>query len=692
MPYVNVAFPGVRLESLTYEVEDSHPLRPGTPVVAPLQTQWLLGVILDLDVEPPQGITVRRAYPLPFPYHIPEPLLHLGRWMARYYVCPLGTALQPILPEFVQNFRSYWVTLNEGQGRPKTLASLARRQGEAFWQQLMQDTQEGRARIRFPDLQLPQVADLPIEVPQVPTDEQAKALEIISPILGSGRFAPFLVHGVTGSGKTMLYLWLAQKALNLGLSTLILVPEIALTPQLLSLFRTLMGERVVPYHSHLTSRERLAVWVTVQHRPMVVVGPRSALFLPFRDLGLIVVDEEHDPTYKSENEPMYHARDTAVYRAFLERVPIVLGSATPSLESVHNARLGKYRLIRMTKRVRGYWFPRITLIDRREETSTTILSLTLLEHLKQTVHRRKQALLYLNRRGYAPMMLCRKCGYIAQCPECEVSLTYHRKENILRCHLCGHAESVPASCPRCGSTEWKPYRYGTQRVVTELREYFPRLPIARLDLDVRRRKGKLEEIYREMREGRIRILVGTQMIAQGLDFPKVDLVGVLDADQYLAFPDFRAHERTIQRLTQVAGRARRGGLVVVQTYRPEEPPFQALAQDTLDLFYQEELERRKTLQYPPFTRLIAMEFRGKKEEKVQEVAETWAQRLREHLEGPVLGPSPCPLYRKAGTYRYRILIKTTKTYAVQDLIRTFLQGEKQRTVRIRVDVDPVDLM
>ncbi len=692
MPYVNVAFPGLRLDALTYEVVGDTPIQPGTPVIAPLQHQWLLGIVVESNVRPPSGVTLRTAYPVGFPFHIPLPLLKLAQWITRYYVCPLGTALQPIVPEYVQNLRSYWLVSENQTGRPKTLASLSKGQAEPFWEQLVRDSQTGRIRIRFPDLRLPSVEALPIEIPQVPTDEQAKALEILSPTLGSGHYAPFLLHGVTGSGKTMLYLWLAQRALNLGLSTLILVPEIALTPQLLSLFRTLMGDRVVPYHSHLTPRERLGVWVTVQHRPMVVVGPRSALFLPFQNLGLIVVDEEHDPTYKSENEPMYHARDTAVYRAYLERIPIVLGSATPSLESMYNAQRGKYRLIRMTKRVRGYWFPRITLIDRREETSTTILSLTLLEYLKQTLHKRKQALLYLNRRGYAPMMLCRTCGYIAQCPECEVSLTYHRKENLLRCHLCGHAESIPASCPRCGSDTWKPYRYGTQRVVAELREYFPRLPIARLDVDVRRRKGKLEEIYREMRAGRIQVLVGTQMIAQGLDFPKVDLVGVLDADQYLAFPDFRAYERTLQRLIQVAGRARRGGLVVVQTYRPEEPPFQALAYDKMEEFYQVELERRKALQYPPFVRLIAIEFRGKKEEKVQEVASSWAQRLREHLDATVLGPSPCPVARVAGTYRYRILVKATQTYTVQDALRSLLQTERQRSVRIRVDVDPVDLM
>ena len=682
-----IAFPGRRVHLLTYEVPE--PLSVGSLVLAELREQFRIGVVWQEEApEPPPGITLKPAWPLGLA--LPSSLMDLAHWMTRYYLAEPGQALSAMMPVALSRWQDYRAFADE-ESRPVRLETLVKKLGAP---EVIRRLQEGRLFLRPPEPREPEVEHLPASLPATPTPDQDRALKAVLPYLQPPRFRPFLLFGVTGSGKTMVYLWLAQRALNEGRSAIVLVPEIALTPQLLGQFYGLMGRRVLPYHSRMHPRERLYVWWEVQKGPRVVVGPRSALFLPMADLGLIVVDEEHDTSYKSDEAPRYHARDVAVMRAKLEGVPVLLGSASPSLESVHNALRRRYTLLTLRHRVRGYWFPRISVVDLRQEESPGIVSLTLMEHLARTVREGKQAILYLNRRGYAPVLLCRKCGYIPRCPRCDVALTYHRDENLLRCHLCDHQEAVPDTCPRCGAPGMKPLRFGTQRVVRQIQHALPRIRVERLDLDRVRRRHVLQQIYRDMREGRIQVLVGTQMVTQGLDFPQVDLVGVLDADHDLGFPDFRAEERAYQRFLQVAGRARRGGVVVVQTHEPEAPPIQALVSGNTWDFLKAELERRKALGYPPYRRLIRVEFAARNAEAAQTLAETWKQALQaQSPDLEVLGPSPCPRRKVAHRYRYHLLVKFPRPYLGQEAVRAVqAQHPPPSSVTVKVDVDPVDLL
>lgn len=693
MNAINVVIPGLRIEQLTYKVLEELP-KPeiGDFVLCQVQRRWHLGLVIETGVSPPEGVALRPVYYPILPIEISKKLVDLGLWLADYYLCELGVSFQPIVPEYLRDMKTYKLLKSQKRKKPVSLQQVLKGSTPQEITALMKNLADESETIGFGKHNMPEIVKLKTEVPETPTEEQSLALERIVPYVTVGKYKAFLVHGVTGSGKTMLYLWLAQRALNLGKSSLILVPEISLTPQLLSLFRTIMGDKATVYHSGLRKSERLGVWLKVRNEPMVVVGPRSALFLPYKDLGLIVVDEEHDFTYKSEGDPMYNARDTAVYRAYLEGVPIVLGSATPSLESYHNAITGKYTLIKLRKRVKGYWFPRLSVVDQREEKGTSLISLRLLEHLKRTVYRKKQAILYINRRGYAPILLCVKCGFVSRCPFCSVTLTYHKKDSLLRCHICGHAEGLPSSCPRCGYDQLKGIKYGTQRVVSELKNYFKNLIIERLDLDVRRHRGNLEDIVKRMRNGEISILVGTQMLAQGLDFPKVDLIGVLDADQLLFFPDFRADERTVQRLIQVSGRARRGGLVILQTHNTDRPAVKAVAHGKLKEFYENELITRKKFGYPPYKKLISIEFRGKDPEKTSQFAKMWSESITRYTnECEVLGPSPCPIYKISGLFRYRILVKTPKHEIVKYILKQ-LSKEKTSSTKVKIDVDPYNLM
>ncbi len=686
MELVSVAFPGTNVQPFTYGVPESVP--PGTLVLTELGPRLRIGVVwADKAPPPPAHADLKPALPLGI--QIPGSLMRLAHWMARYYMAEPGVVLSVVLPPSLSRWQDYRVQ----EDPPRRLGTLVKRQGLGL-PDLIQLHTDGQLSLSPPASRPLETDPLPLPLPSSPTEDQRRALQTLWPYLQPPRFRPFLLFGVTGSGKTMVYLWLAQRVLNEGRSALVLVPEIALTPQLLGQFYGLMGRRVLPYHSRMAPAERLYVWWEVQKGPRVVVGPRSALFLPFHDLGLIVVDEEHDTSYKNQDAPRYHARDVAVYRAKLEGVPVVLGSASPSLESVYNALRRRYTLITMKHRVRGYWFPRITVVDLRQEESPGIVSLTLMEHLARTVREGKQAILYLNRRGYAPMLLCRRCGYIPRCPRCDVALTFHREVGVLRCHLCDHQEAVPDTCPRCGAPALKPLRFGTQRVVRQIQATLPRVRVERLDLDRTRRRHELERIYREMKEGRIQILVGTQMVTQGLDFPRVDLVAILDADHDLGFPDFRAEERAFQRFLQVAGRARRGGIVVVQTHSPEAPPLQALASGKTWAFLLQEMERRRHLGYPPYRRLIRVELAGAEPEKPQKLGETWKRLLLEaghDLE--VLGPSPCPRRRVAGLYRYHLLLRFRRPYEGQEALqRVMEQHPAPRNLRVKVDVDPMDLL
>ncbi len=513
-----------------------------------------------------------------------------------------------------------------------------------------------------------------------------------------------LLYGVTGSGKTEVYLQAIADVLERDQGAIVLVPEIALTPQTVGRFRARFGDGIAVLHSHLSDGERHDEWHRIRRGDaQVVVGARSAVFAPVKALGLIVVDEEHEPSYKQEDMPRYHARDIAVMRGHLEGVPVVLGSATPSLESWMNVRRGKYQLAMLPHRADHRSFPRVRVVDmrlKREEDKKKyhVLSHDLVEAVRDRIDKSEQTILFLNRRGFSSSLICRKCGHVAQCDSCSVSLTYHRHDERLHCHICGTLRSVPEQCPGCGDPEFKFSGVGTQRVEHVVKACFPHARVQRMDTDVTRKKDSYDRILGDFRVGKIDILIGTQMIAKGLHFPNVTLVGVVNADLSLHIPDFRAGERTFQLLAQVAGRAGRGdvpGEVIVQTYTPFQPAVQAARRVDFEGFSDQELEFRKELSYPPFSHLVCIGLSGSHEEKTAFSAQTLAHRLKSVLpEAVIFGDAaPAPLAKAKRRYRYQIMLRGGSVKAMTEPIREALSGmDFPGDVRVSVDVDAVSLL
>jgi len=516
---------------------------------------------------------------------------------------------------------------------------------------------------------------------------------------------PILLFGVTGSGKTEVYLQAIARVLEHGRGAIVLVPEIALTPQTVQRFASRFGARIAVLHSALSDGERFDEWHRIRKgEAVVVVGPRSAVFAPVKNLGLIVVDEEHEPSYKQDEMPRYNARDVAVMRGYLERCAVVLGSATPAMETWLNVTKGKYDIARLIKRVAGRPMPRVHVVDLRLESARTghaqIFSGALLEALKLRLERGEQSILFLNRRGYANSLVCPKCGYAATCPDCSVAYTYHQADTCLRCHICGGWRPVPDACPDCGDPAFKYSGFGTQRAELALQKCFPQARILRMDADVTARKHSHDELLSIFKSGRADIMIGTQMIAKGLDFPNVTLVGVLSADTSLHMPDFRASERTYQLLAQVSGRAGRAelpGEVFVQTYSPDHPAVLAAASDKgFEPFAAQELAERKEGNYPPYTRLVCITFKGESEEKVRFSAETYARDLIHVTAGSsaqVSEACPAPLAKAKKLYRYQILLRASSVRTMTRPLRALLaRNPLPSGVSAAIDVDALSIM
>jgi len=525
------------------------------------------------------------------------------------------------------------------------------------------------------------------------------------------RGAVFLLHGVTGSGKTEVYLQALAHALERGMGGIVLVPEISLTPQTVERFKSRFGSGrlqtlVAVLHSHLSAGERHDEWHKIrQGRARVVIGARSAIFAPVDPLGLIIVDEEHEHTYKQEETPRYHARDVAIMRGRMEGATVVLGSATPSMESYYNCVRGKYHLLDMPERADDKKMPLVRVVDMRDaarkEKGLPIFSPQLHEGITARLERGEQVILFLNRRGYSTSLLCPLCGYVAGCPNCSISLTYHRQEQTLRCHICNHTERAPTVCPneKCRSPAIRYAGLGTQRVEDTLRKLFPRARVVRMDSDTLKRKEDYRRILGDFRTGKIDILLGTQMIAKGLHFPNVTLVGIIHADLALHQPDFRAGERTFQLLTQVAGRAGRGdveGEVFVQAFTPFHPAIQCARRHDFVSYYDQELEMRKSLHYPPFTRVAMLTLKGRNEAKVKYSADHARHELDRLLAGwrdvTIAGPAPAPLLKVETFYRHQIMIRIPRmpalSRALATLVRTLTLPED---VTLTVDIDPVGM-
>jgi primosomal protein N' (replication factor Y) (superfamily II helicase) len=549
-------------------------------------------------------------------------------------------------------------------------------------------------------------AELPETERYTLTNEQKAALETIATAITERRFAPFLVHGITGSGKTEVYIRSMEAALEAGRGAMMLVPEIALTPILSRRLRAHFGDQIAIFHSSLSKGERFDEWTRLRTgEARVVLGTRSAIFAPVPDLGVIIVDEEQDASYRQEESPLYNARDTAIVRAQKEAAAVVLGSATPSLESYHNAQSGKYQYLSLPERIGQRSLATAELVDMRavfaRHKKPLVFSDELIEVIEQTHARREQSIILLNRRGYSSFILCRSCGESIMCPNCEVTLTYHRADRTLVCHYCNHHERAPSQCPACGSKYIYYVGEGTEQVEELLRKRFPTLRIGRIDRDTKSRRHQFAETLLSFGKGELDMLVGTQMLAKGHDFPNVTLVGVVSVDAGLALPDFRAAERTFQLITQVAGRAGRGdlpGRVLIQTYHPHHYALRhATAQDYRG-FYEEEIRHRRNHGYPPFVALAMVLSRHKQAERAHETAQKVRAALLEADETRacrVLGPAPAPLARLRGEYRVQLLLKSRSRKQMRAVIdRAFeaLEKDGQDLRSVNLEIDPVSMM
>jgi primosomal protein N' (replication factor Y) (superfamily II helicase) len=700
-------------------------------------------------------------------------VLQLARWIGEYYCCPPEIALKSVLPEAVRKEQAGWRERLFVRVLPPTGAppKLPKRQQEVYriieehkempLQELIDLAETTGATVR--SLEDKGLVAITTEIserdpyakehilPSQPlplNPQQARALERIkaamdgreakpsvanagdtTPVSSSSNFrlqsedAPqpqvetkpansvFLLHGVTGSGKTEVYLQALAHALEQGKGAIVLVPEISLTPQTVERFKARFSSGplqtlVAVLHSHLSAGERHDEWHKIrQGRARIVIGARSAIFAPVDPLGLIIVDEEHEHTYKQEEAPRYHARDVAIVRGRMEGATVVLGSATPSMESFYNCSRGKYVLLEMLERVDAKKMPVVRVVDMRQAMrkgkSIPIYSPQLREAILQRLERKEQTILFLNRRGYSTSLQCPLCGYVAQCPNCSVSLTYHRRAQILSCHVCGHNEQVPSFCPgqNCGNPDIRYAGLGTEKVEDTLVKIFPHARIKRMDSDTLKKKEDYRRILGDFRAGKIDILVGTQMIAKGLHFPNVTLVGIVYADMALHMADFRAGERTFQLLTQVAGRAGRGdieGEVFVQSFTPFHPAIQYARRHDFAGFYEQELEFREQLKYPPVSRVAMLTLKGRNEEKVKLSADHVRREIEKALAGTkdliIAGPAPAPLARAESHYRYQIMLRARQMSEISKRLAAMNESlSLPEDVSISIDIDPVNL-
>ncbi len=532
------------------------------------------------------------------------------------------------------------------------------------------------------------------------TADQQTVLNHAKEAIGQNRFEVMLLHGITGSGKTRVYIEACQFARQQGKQALVLVPEIALTPQMIQRFKAAFADRVSVWHSHLSEGERFDVWQRVRHGAYdVMIGTRSAVFMPLRQLGLIVVDEEHETSFKQDSAPRYHGRDVAIMRARMLNAPCLLGSATPALESYHNARQNRYTLLELPVRVADRPLPAVEIIDMRRQPAISRITPILKQKIEERLERREGIILFLNRRGFSTFVLCMDCGYSFDCVNCHVTLTYHAVTAQIKCHYCNYTRPAPKNCPKCAGFHLSFRGAGTQRVEDEVQQLFPRARVLRLDMDATTTKGAHRRILDEFRLGLADILLGTQMVAKGLDFPHVTLVGVISADVSLNLPDFRAAERTFQLLTQVAGRAGRGdkkGEVIIQTYAPNHYAILTAKTHDYQSFYNREIKERRDLGFPPFCRIMNLQITSSSETRAIEIAEELSQILR-GLNHPaiadILGPAPALISKIKGQYRWHLLLKSDNSLELRRLIYAAVLplNARHQDVNVVINIDPLGM-
>lgn len=736
LTYAEVAVPLHVFQTFTYRLNGqlSAQAVPGARIMVPLGRKLVAGYIVALLDTLPANLAeldIKEAQDLVDlePVCSPE-ILQLARWVSDYYACPLGEVIKAALPpgmtpskrgrtfvkpklrRFVRLIGSDEQKLTAAQERvvktleqsgPVSLQSLCEAAGAGA------STVSSLAKKGFVEVYdeavrrdpLAHTSTLPARELTL-TSPQHAVLEKIKEQIARGTYGAFLLHGVTGSGKTEVYIRAMRSALDLDRSAMMLVPEIALTPVFSRRLRAEFGDKVAIFHSSLQKGERFDEWTRVKNGDArIVIGTRSAVFAPVRNLGLIVVDEEHESSYRQQESPYYNARDTAIVRAQKESAAVVLGSATPSLESFYNARHGKYAMLTLPQRIGERPMATATMIDMRtvfeRHGKPRVFSDELLEAIRETHERNEQSIILLNRRGYSRFILCRSCGETVQCPNCDVTLTYHRSERVIVCHYCNHRQAVPHVCPACG----KKYIYyvgeGTEQLEEMLTQFFPALRVARIDRDTTARRTVFEKSLADFSAGEIDTLVGTQMLAKGHDFPNVTLVGVVSVDTGLALPDFRSAERTFQLITQVAGRAGRGdrpGKVLIQTYHPYHYALRHACAQDYEGFYDEEINYRKNHSYPPFVALASLLVHGPDLARVRSDSLELRKQLdlaNKERKCRILGPAPAPLARLKGEHRYQLLIKSRSRKQVRELADAALRSVTNLR-SINLEIDPVSIM
>ena len=537
------------------------------------------------------------------------------------------------------------------------------------------------------------------------TDEQQNAFNIINESIKNGKNKEFLLYGITGSGKTEIYLQLIGEILKNNKSSIILVPEISLTPQMVDRFVARFGkDKIAVLHSKLSIGERYDEWNKINNRECkIVIGARSAIFAPVQDLGLVIIDEEHDSSYKSETNPRYNAKEIAKYLAKQNNIPLVLGSATPDITTFYNAQKNEIQMVKLSKRANKSSLPDVEIIDLRMELANgnkSILSTKLYSQIEENLKNKKQTILFLNRRGYSTFVMCRDCGYTVKCKNCNITMTYHLKQNKLKCHYCGHEEKNIKICPECNSKNIKYFGTGTQKLEQEINRLFPDASTIRMDIDTVSKKNSHEEILNKFKNENIDILIGTQMVVKGHHFPNVTLVGVIAADSSLYIDDFRSNERTFQILTQVAGRAGRENLpgkVIVQTYNPDNFAIECSKKQNYDIFYETEIEIRKQLKYPPFCDIISIGLVDVNEDKIKTISKKLYLNINKLIEENKLDimiykPLPCPIDKIKNKYRWRIILKGRLNNRLIDIINYSIDKINNKTTRIIVDTNPINLM
>jgi primosomal protein N' (replication factor Y) len=654
---VDVSIPRTKVDYFTYDAETN--IERGDLVQVPIRNKIKYGIVINTNSR--RDIAgIRKVKSLVDPKFIPDNMLNLYQWMADYYLSPLGEVLKLALPS-------------------KLLKKFEYAEKETM----------GRILARIPK----------------PNQYQSNAIGKITDALKADHFEAFLLHGITGSGKTEVYLRCVEQVIKNGGRTLVLVPEISQTPLLFERFEERFSNQVVTIHSTLTDKERRQLWYAIKDgKYRVVIGPRSTIFIPIPELKLIIVDEEHDMSYKEHTRmPHYNARDVAVARGKFENIVTVLGSATPQIESYYNTEIGKYRLIDLKERIDARPLPKIEIIDLKQESRPYVSPMMEMQII-QTLQNGEQVIIFLNRRGYAPSLICPYCGFTAKCPYCKLPLVFHKAEKdepaTLSCHICSHKTPVKTICPKCGRATLLYRGAGTQRIEELLKRIVSKAEVpgdveslvVRLDRDSARLKGRMYDILKSFEQGTAKILLGTQLVTKGFDFHDVTLVGIVNADSLLHLPDFRSGERTFQVLTQVAGRSGRGikpGKVLIQTYHTEH--YAAIFQQLQDYpsFYKQEIESRQELNFPPFSRLVLIRLRGENEKNVWDEAKKMYTKLQQIQGMRVFGPNRSFYYQIRKNYRVFIVIRISKKYPMHKL--AFLATYRPKTCDIEIDVDPLEV-